>query len=420
MKKHKHQCIRIFEHQTLRVGDVYEDVAFTKEHWQSLLRLHAQQYPPYFQIIHQGIKALHYVGSIAIPGLNLEILPKTDVHEEVNWQAFLLDILQATAKFPPIRLPSVLSARQGLLSDFFITNFVYEIEALCKAGLIKKYRRENRNERKFSGKMLLHEHVRHNYVHKERVFAEHQTFDTRHILHDFIKEALAFVLQLSQNADLQLRIRRLLAFIPSSAFKTDVSKIEKFRLGRAEAKYEKGLEWANFILSRLKPQLGSGSMSGHCFMIDMQQLFEEYVAMELKRVAPKFGCQVQSQARSRFWRQRSIRPDLLLTTASGETIILDTKWKMLINGQPGDADLKQIFIYNQFFKAERGILLYPRQGKSKNYAAAYHLPAAQPLRCELVFIDLLDEQSHCLSPYWAEKLLEQILMTSTAKSCQTK
>ncbi|WPP51116.1 McrC family protein [Catalinimonas niigatensis] len=409
MKKTNPPYIQIFEHESLHVGEERKGVVFTEQHWRELLARNERQYPPYFQIIHKGIRALHYVGLMAVPGFTLEILPKTDAQEKIHWQLFLLDMLQACGKLPHTSVPALLSAEQGKLSDFFINAFLREVEQLCQEGLLRKYRRAYSNEHKFSGRILLHEHVRRNYVHKERVYAEHQRFDTQHILHEVIREALTYTLQLSQAADVQHRIQKLLSILPTNTVKIDLRSIEKLKLGREDIRYQKALEWANFILLKLKPQFRMGRLSTTCFMIDMQQLFEEYVGLQLKQTAPLFGCRIQRQASSKFWKQRSIRPDMVLSTAAGENIILDTKWKMLKHGQPGDADLKQIYIYNQFFKAERGILLYPSQGSYRNYASTFHHPSTSPLSCELYFLDLMDSHSHRLSKNWAEKLLEQML-----------
>ena len=40
-------------------------------------------------------------------------------------------------------------------------------------------------------------------------------------------------------------------------------------------------------------------------------------------------------------------------------MIVDTKWKLIRDGRPSDADLKQMFVYNLFWQTDRSILLYP-------------------------------------------------------------
>ncbi len=413
MKSRNHQVIQIYEHQALKVGVAYDGVIFTTQHWEQLLRLNETQYPPFFQIIHQGIKALHYVGCIALPGLTLEILPKTDVPKNINWQVFLLEMLQACGKIPRTKTSSLLATHQGLMSDFFISAFLSEVETLCKAGLLKKYRREARNTHTFRGKILISEHIRRNVVHKERVFAEHQVYDQQHILHQILRKALISVKTLSSQPELVQRTESLLGNLPVQSAKVDWNTIKKLRLTREDAAYGQALAWAKLILQTASPQLICGSFAAPFFMIDMQQLFESYVSIQLQQAAPLLGCKLHQQPSSRFWKQRSLRPDMVLTTAEGETIILDTKWKLLKNGQPEEADLKQIYIYNQFFEAKRGILLYPKQSDLGAYSGIFLHPQNDLFSCEISFIDLIDERCFTLSNNWAIKLLKRILSKET-------
>lgn len=50
---------------------------------------------------------------------------------------------------------------------------------------------------------------------------------------------------------------------------------------------------------------------------------------------------------------RLVKPDLVLTSPQGERIVIDTKWKLIRDGRPSDADLKQMFVYNLYWKTDR-------------------------------------------------------------------
>lgn len=409
MRKSSHHHIQIFEHQTLRIGDEHDGVIFTSRHWEQLLRLNESQYPPYFQIVHQGIRALHYVGVIALDHLTLEILPKTSRHGSAQAQLLLLDMLKTTGKLPSLHLPSSLSSGEGKLFDLFLLQFIREVEALAAKGLVKRYHKEQRNEHKFSGRIIVKQQISKNCVHKERVFAEHQVFDTQHLLNELIQEALEKVQSLTSNQEIISKVKKLLHYFPYSTSSIDLQKINRIRLSRNEIHYEKAIQWARMILFELKPKLSFGNLRCQCFLVNMQQLFEEYVSKKLCDLAPAFGCTIESQSRSKFWRKRSIRPDMVLTTSEGENIILDTKWKLLRNREPEDADLKQIYIYNRFFNAQKGVLIYPSQNELESYAANFHSTGANAISCEIAFVDLFDKNEQKLSDDWPKKLLESLL-----------
>lgn len=409
MRKSSHHHIQIFEHQTLRVGDEQDGVIFTTRHWEQLLRLNETQYPPYFQIVHQGIRALHYVGVIALEHLTIEILPKTTRQDSAQAQLLLLDMLKTTGKLPSLHLPSSLAQGKGRLFDLFLLQFIREVEVLAAKGLVKHYRKAQKNEHKFSGRILIKEQVRRNCVHKERVYAEHQVFDTQHLLNELIQEALEKVMSQTSNQEIIAKARKLLTYFPCSTSSIDAQTINRIRLSRNEVHYEKAIQWARMILFELKPKLSFGQLSCQCFLVNMQQLFEEYVSKRLSEIAPTYGCKIESQSHSKFWRRRSIRPDMVLTTAEGEKIIMDTKWKLLRNNEPEDADLKQIYIYNRFFDAQRGVLIYPNQNEQESYAANFHSTSTTAISCEIAFVDLFDKRKQKLSNDWPNELLESLL-----------
>jgi 5-methylcytosine-specific restriction enzyme subunit McrC len=47
------------------------------------------------------------------------------------------------------------------------------------------------------------------------------------------------------------------------------------------------------------------------------------------------------------------------TKTNDTKIILDTKWKIPDNNIPADADLKQMFVYNEYWIGKNALLLYP-------------------------------------------------------------
>ena len=111
-----------------------------------------------------------------------------------------------------------------------------------------------------------------------------------------------------------------------------------------------------------RPDLGWGSLDVVSLVFDMNHLFESYVAVQLRRVA---GVNVQTQARASFWRSddgawRILKPDAVATVrATGDVVVLDTKWKELRDERPSDDDLRQLYSYAETLEARRSYLVYP-------------------------------------------------------------
>lgn len=64
------------------------------------------------------------------------------------------------------------------------------------------------------------------------------------------------------------------------------------------------------------------------------------------------------------YRKFALRPDLVVTRDDGSTVILDTKWKKLINDRSknygiSQADMYQMYAYSKKYQTSEIWLLYP-------------------------------------------------------------
>ena len=102
----------------------------------------------------------------------------------------------------------------------------------------------------------------------------------------------------------------------------------------------------------------------------MNVLYEEYIFRQLKKLETT-DLIVKRQTAKPFRQRRSIKPDILLHF-NNKNYVLDTKWKVLKTNSPSIEDLKQLYIYCQYFNAEQGLLLYPKIYDLKNDSLRYH------------------------------------------------
>ncbi|MFT6843465.1 MAG: 5-methylcytosine-specific restriction enzyme subunit McrC [Psychroserpens sp.] len=127
----------------------------------------------------------------------------------------------------------------------------------------------------------------------------------------------------------------------------------------------------------------------------MNKLWEEYVFKMLLRQVGDLGDQwiVKGQAHQAFWETKVIKPDIVLThIATNKQIILDTKWKIVLDGKPFDDDLKQMFAYNIYWNSAGSILLYPKASNNKDAYGIYHKGQTVEHGCKLMFLDVLDDE----------------------------
>ena len=158
------------------------------------------------------------------------------------------------------------------------------------------------------------------------------------------------------------------------------------------------------------PDIRSGRHHLFALLFDMNKLFEEYIFRRLK-LLENDTLKVQRQTAKPFWQRRMIRPDLLLQIAD-KKYILDTKWKMLNNHTPSMEDLKQLYIYCQYFNAEQGVLIYPNIHQLANKKAIPFQPTEKegPItKGQILFSNVLEETTGILNHKIGPEILDAML-----------
>ncbi|MFK7936036.1 MAG: McrC family protein, partial [Saprospiraceae bacterium] len=313
--------------------------------------------------MHRGVRFSHYVGVLQVNDLTIEILPKADRALQPNravWHSVLLDMLRycrliniEALNAAPLRL------RKHSILELYYEIFLTEVEALLKNGLLRTYRREQGQSPVLKGKLLISEHLRRNVLHRERFYINYQTYDYQHPLNQMLYAALLSLDQLLQKSDLRARLQRILQYFPNQKVRRyTADDFLKIRYDRQTLRYKNAIEIARLLLLNYSPDIRGGQQHLLAILFDMNLLYEEYVYQQLKRLnIPELV--VRRQQTTPFWNRRTLRPDIILEHQE-KRYVLDTKWKILKRVHPNLEDVKQMYIYNQFFAAEHGVLLYPQ------------------------------------------------------------
>ena len=394
--------ITAFEHQTLSVGEVLNGCLFRQEHWETLVQMHTTLPLPYYTLTHRGIKLSYYVGVLVTPSLTLEILPKADAHTSPSlllWRHCLIDMVAECRLLKP-RLPhaTVPTFGAGTLLDFFLLDFLAEVDALCRRGLVKQYQVVEENVRSLKGRLLFAQHLRRNTVHQERFFVKHQPYTLQHRFHQLFKHALRIVVRTSQHPLVQQRSRRLLSYFADVADLPRRVLQQPLTYRRQTVAYRTAAEVAQQILaadfSHLYPDT---THRGFALLFDMNRIFEEFVYQRFRRLAGSQGYTVHRQTSRSLWGETQARPDIVVELPAGRgRVVIDTKWKVLTSARPAAADLHQLYVYNQLFGARRGILLYPNVHHFAPQQRRFEGPGDS--YAEVHFVTIADEEQKSLNP----------------------
>lgn len=378
--------IQVFEHQKLRYDDSGD---FRKHHFDAMVKFNEQPQNKYFTIIHKGIRFGSYVGVIQIGGLTIEILPKVDNRDNADknlWQNVLLKMLNVCKH---IQVESVsetqLKKRYHSILDVYFELYLNEIERLANKGLIKKYRKNRSNQNALKGKLLFSKNIQQNLVHRERFYCEHQVYDKNHLLHQILYKGLC-ILKTFVNDALKDKLNRLLfEFQEIENIEIGEKHFRKIVIDRKNSDYQKAIDIAKVIILNYSPSLNYGSEHLLTLLFDMNALWEEYIFRILQKHKTD-EMQLSFQNSDKFWENKSIRPDIVLKT-NQETFVIDTKWKIIEANNASDEDLKQMFVYNLHWKAEKALLLYPKIQQTDSHFGLFHYDNLGK-KCKLGFVDI--------------------------------
>lgn len=405
------KLIQVFEYDHLKI----DDFGFTLKHFDALTAFSERQKTPWFRLGYRCIHFSHYVGVIQVDGLTIEILPKIDKGENKGeCQKHLIEMLCQTGKLK-LSAPSnaLLQWKKRSILDLYIGYFVKELQTLIHRGLIRRYRREQGNQKALKGKLLVGKQIRENLIHKERFYCEYTIYDEDHILHQILNEALKMLTDYSGARPWMSEIRSLLMNFPDcKCININETIFFKINWDRKNKAYSEAIQIAQMLLLNFHPDLSSGANDVLALLFNMNDLFESWVLSSLKKAAYSIPeVSVSGQQNKRFWtneedRYVNIRPDILLFYKGEPIMVLDTKWKRMSEyDKPSANDLQQLFAYNHLFDVEQSYLLYPGHSQLEVNNGQFGVDAKN--RCGVCMLPIIRDAN--LNKQIGQELLDEFM-----------
>ena len=167
-------------------------------------------------------------------------------------------------------------------------------------------------------------------------------------------------------------------------------------INRNTKDYEVLMQWSKVFLMNKSFTTFSGGTTSRALLFPMESIYESYVAQQIKKVMSPEGWDVSYQDRGYYLfieptRQFALRPDIVMK--KGERIvILDTKWKRLVNNEKinygmSQADMYQMYAYSKKYDTSEIWLLYPVNDEMRNHKAI-QFESGDGTTVNLYFVDV--------------------------------
>ena len=362
--------ITVFEHQVIKLNQKFDGVDFDEKMLKALQNYYGVKGVPYFSLIHNGVRFNEYVGVIQVGNTVIEVLPKADKtftegNEKKQWHNILIDMLFAVGVFD-IHAPSTsaLKIESNSILDLYFELFIKEVEYLLHNGLVKQYRRKEGNVTSLKGCLQFGKNIQNNIAHQERFYVRHTTYDVEHNFHFILYKTIRLLKQINTNTGLHSRIGFLLLHFPEMPdVNVSEATFDNLVFSRKTKSYKKSIDIARLLLLQYHPDVIKGRNNILALMFDMNKLWEKFVYVSLRK-HKKLNTTITAQTSKFFWQPKSgyrsqIRPDIVVNKERDDCVVLDTKWKNLNGYNPSPDDLRQMYVYHEYYNAKRVALIYP-------------------------------------------------------------
>ncbi len=305
------------------------------------------------------VAATAFVGVVTLPsGRRLVVRPKAPVASvfamlavaEPDWRGLIPD-------------PASLAGFDDAL-DALVAAYADAVAERIDRGLLRAYREQEENLGAVRGAIVFSEDVRRNLVERQRTWCRFDDLSWDVPENQVMLSGLLVAGRLVRDRRLRMRVTMLERRLGGVSVPRDpLGVLRRITRTRLNATYDRVLAFARIFLEAGGSWDRPGGYAAHGFLIDMNRLFERYVAAIVRSRAPEVS--VLTQYPTQLDRGGKVALAIDLVVRLGEDVaVADTKYK--VDGPfASNADVYQMLAYCTATGARHAALIHPAAGWSE-------------------------------------------------------
>jgi 5-methylcytosine-specific restriction enzyme subunit McrC len=333
---------------------------------------------------HYRLTPGNVIGAVTWEDLAIIVRPKIPIDRVMFLISYVL-------RLPTWGTPEFSFAEADSLVEAVVLSFTAHLQRALRRGLIQNYRETEDSLTTIRGRIRFAEQLKKSYGRAPPVEVAYDEFTEDITENRLLKAALerlrSFRIR-SPEARRKLRhFEQILASV--SLVRFEPSNLPTVRYSRLNEHYRPAVELAKLILGSRSLELRHGRQAGSAFLVDMNQVFEEFVYLALRDalgLTPhrfrRHGqdCDIHLDVASRV----VLKPDLSWWEEGECVFVGDVKYKRISVQGIKHPDLYQLLAYTIAADLPAGLLVYA----AGELESANHEIVFVDKRLEVVSIDL--------------------------------
>ena len=365
-----------------------EDVHLTSEQLDTLLRtVRSVDVSPTSRSNTWTLRPGSQIGVVRLPDLTVEIRPKLPIHRVLFLASYALDAFKLKPDLADID-------RSTDLVEAMVQLFHAAVRQATARGLLQGYETQEETLNVVRGRIRIEEQLRRRFGIAVPIEVRYDEFTPDIPANRLLKAAvrrLAWLPHRSRNTRRLLSVMRaVFANVTEVEYRsTDLPDIP---INPLNAHYQPALALARLILKSGAVELAAGKVESASFLIDMNQVFEDFVVVGLREALGLTEYTFPQEARGReLWLAAGpkvrLKPDISWWQDSRCIFVGDAKYKRTTAHGAQNHDIYQALAYAVAAGLPSALLIYAHDERERVAPAVYDIPHANK-RIEVSVLDL--------------------------------